>query len=37
MYNYKYIFKMHENVKSPVSPTKTVKSKWRDNMINYTS
>ena len=28
---------MHENVKSLITPTKSVKSKWRDNMINYTS
>ena len=31
------ILKMHENVQSLITPTKSVKSKWRDNMINYTS
>jgi hypothetical protein len=28
--------KLHENLKSPITPTKIVESKWRYNMINYT-
>jgi hypothetical protein len=31
------VLKKHENVKSPISLTKIVESKWWDNMINYTS
>ena len=31
------ILKMQENVKSPITPTKIVESKWWYDMINYTS
>jgi hypothetical protein len=30
------ILKMHEKVKSPITPTKFVESKWQNNMLNYT-